>query len=432
MISETTMKDNEELVEVVSDCEPLLVQERKHNIGLLSLKILSGVFLVGCVCYLFLGISGDLPSAQENENEVSDLSVGKWIPNPAGPQYTNETCNHIQSYTNCLNNGRPDRGYLYWRWKPSACDLPPFNPVKFLNAMSDKSWAFIGDSILSNHVYSFICLLSKVEEPHEIHHDSTYKTRTWYYPFHNFTLYVIWAPYLVFYETAGKHGDASETNINELHLDMLDSQWTKEYHKFDYVVLSGSQWFYKSSIMIEDNQVIGCHNCPYKNLRELGVEETYRKALQLSLKFIATSVHKPFVILRTWNPSHYESGDWANERICNRSEPFKEGEINGDPTDLKMRNIEIEEFQKAAGIGARNGVQMKVLDTYHLSLLRPDGHPGPYGKYHPFDGDDKKNNVENDCIHWCLPGPIDSWNDLLMKMVIDDDDDARDPASGLF
>lgn len=61
-----------------------------------------------------------------------------------------------------MKNGRPDTGYLYWRWKPSNCDLPPFDPVKFLNKMRDKSWVFIGDSIFRNHFQSLTCMLSKV------------------------------------------------------------------------------------------------------------------------------------------------------------------------------------------------------------------------------------------------------------------------------
>lgn len=62
-----------------------------------------------------------------------------------------------------MKNGRPDTGYLYWRWKPYGCDVPLFDAEKFLNVMRNKSWALIGDSILRNHVQSLICLLVKVQ-----------------------------------------------------------------------------------------------------------------------------------------------------------------------------------------------------------------------------------------------------------------------------
>lgn len=90
------------------------------------------------------------------------LFQGEWILDNEGPAYTNETCHFIEPYQNCMRNERPDTGYLYWRWKPKNCDLARFDADKFLNAMRNKSWALIGDSIFRNHMQSLICLLSKV------------------------------------------------------------------------------------------------------------------------------------------------------------------------------------------------------------------------------------------------------------------------------
>jgi hypothetical protein len=62
-----------------------------------------------------------------------------------------------------MSNGRPDDGYLYWKWKPYGCDvLPPFDGKAFLEDMRGKHWALVGDSILRNHAQSLVCLLSKV------------------------------------------------------------------------------------------------------------------------------------------------------------------------------------------------------------------------------------------------------------------------------
>lgn len=94
--------------------------------------------------------------------EECDLFTGDWIPNPSGPVYTNESCPLIESHQNCMKNGRPDTGYLYWRWIPQSCTLPQFDAKRFLELMRNKSWALIGDSISRNHVQSMLCMLSTV------------------------------------------------------------------------------------------------------------------------------------------------------------------------------------------------------------------------------------------------------------------------------
>lgn len=97
------------------------------------------------------------------EVEKCDLFTGKWIRDPLGPIYTNGSCGVVvDSHQNCITNGRPDSGFLYWKWKPNDCSLPRFDALRFLQLMRNKSWAFIGDSISRNHVESLLCMLSTV------------------------------------------------------------------------------------------------------------------------------------------------------------------------------------------------------------------------------------------------------------------------------
>lgn len=97
------------------------------------------------------------------EVEKCDLFTGKWIKDPLGPIYTNESCGIVvDGHQNCITNGRPDSGFLYWKWKPNDCSLPRFDSLRFLQLMRNKSWAIIGDSIARNHVESLLCMLSIV------------------------------------------------------------------------------------------------------------------------------------------------------------------------------------------------------------------------------------------------------------------------------
>ena len=91
-----------------------------------------------------------------------DLYQGNWIYDSLGPLYTNNTCPVLTQMQNCQGNGRPDKEYENWRWKPFQCDLPRFDARKFLNLMRGKTIAFIGDSVARNQMESLLCILWQV------------------------------------------------------------------------------------------------------------------------------------------------------------------------------------------------------------------------------------------------------------------------------
>ncbi|XP_075111684.1 protein trichome birefringence-like 26 [Nicotiana tabacum] len=352
-----------------------------------------------------------------SQNGKCDLFKGDWVQDPTGPFYTNHTCYSIEAHQNCMRNGRPDTGYLYRRWKPKDCEIPKFNPKKFVHMMRGKSLAFVGDSIMRNHVQSLLCILSQEEQGDEVYHDKQYKSRRWYFPIHDLTLSVVWSPFLV-KASIFEDNNGVSTDTAQLHLDKLDDVWTRQFDNFDYVVIAGGKWYLKSAIYYENNKIVGCHNCPGKNITEVGFEYAYRKALNSTLKYITRSKHKAYTFFRTATPDHFENGEWNTGGYCNRTDPFKEGEIDIRDIDEVMRKIELEEFERALRIGSEVGLRIRLFDTTFLSLLRPDGHPGVYRQFQPFAGDSRHSKIQNDCLHWCLPGPIDSWNDLMMEILV--------------
>ncbi|KAJ0265191.1 Protein trichome birefringence-like 26 [Hirschfeldia incana] len=368
-------------------------------------------FFVYCslvaVAYYFIIFS--LAVSPPVSSPKCDLFTGDWIPDPSGPLYTNLSCHHIQDFQNCMLNGRPDFNYLFWRWKPRDCDLPRFGPSQFLDRVRNKWWAFIGDSIARNHVQSLICILSQVEEAVEVYHDKEYRSKIWRFPSHNFTLSVVWSPFLVKSETLGTSSDI------QLYLDQLDHKWTNQYSNFDYVVISGGKWFLKATIFHENNTVTGCHYCHGRyNLTDFGYDYSYRKTLKLVRNFVRDSTHKPLVLFRTTTPDHFENGEWNTGGYCNRTMPFKEDEAKLKTVDDVMRDVELDVFQNFE----EGSTSFRLLDTTGMSLLRPDGHPGPYRHPHPFARAKDKRSVQNDCLHWCLPGPIDSWNDVMVETIL--------------
>lgn len=118
-------------------------------------------------------------------------------------------------------------------------------------------------------------------------------------------------------------------------------------------------------------------------------------------------------VVTSFSPAHFE-GEWDKLGACERKDPYREGEKEMQYMDREMRKIELEE----AAAAATPSVKVEVLDVTRMAMMRPDGHPGPYMNPFPFGGGGgDKVRVQNDCVHWCLPGPIDAWNEILLQLM---------------
>lgn len=351
-----------------------------------------------------------------------DLFSGEWVPNPEGPYYTNSTCSAIYTNQDCLKHGRPDGGFLKWRWKPDGCDLPVFNPVQFLEMLRGKSIAFVGDSLAGNQIQSLICLLSSVSYPVTEHTpDPNY--RLYNYTYFNFTFALFWTPHLVRTVESVANGP-TQTNLFNLYLDEFDQTWTSRIHNLDYLVISAGAWFFRSSVYHENNKISGCHYCLLDNVPDLTHKYGYRKAIRTAFKAILENFNG-VTFLRTLAPPHFENGPWDKGGNCNRTAPFKRNESTPlETAQLDLYKIQVEEFKAAKKEGKKNGKKFRLMDTLKPMLLRPDGHPNKYGH------DPSENVTINDCLHWCVPGPIDVWNDLLLEML--KVEDVRSYAENMF
>lgn len=68
-------------------------------------------------------------------------------------------------------------------------------------------------------------------------------------------------------------------------------------------------------------------------------------------------------------------------------------------------------------------VNVRVLNITQLSEYRKDGHASIYGERKgklltKEQRLDPKNYA--DCIHWCLPGVPDTWNEILYAVLLQD------------
>ncbi|EEF30987.1 conserved hypothetical protein [Ricinus communis] len=361
------------------------------------------------------------PSTLEAKNSVEktpcDYTNGNWVYEKRGPLYNGTTCGTIKEGQNCISHGRPDTAYLYWRWKPKQCNLPRFDPNIFLNLLRNKHLAFIGDSMARNQLESLLCMLSTASAPKLVYRDGEdNKFRRWYFGSHNVNISVYWSPFLV----RGVEKSSTGPNHNELYLDQVDEKWAVDMDGLDMIVLSIGHWFLHPAVYYEGDSILGCHFCPGLNHTEIGFYDVLSNALKTTLKTITerrgTNGNGIDVIVTTFSPSHFE-GDWDKFGACPKTKPYHEREKSLEGMDAEMRKIEIEQVE-AAKLNALqfDKLRIEALDVTKLSLLRPDGHPGPYMYPFPF-ANGVTERVQNDCVHWCLPGPIDTWNEILLQVI---------------
>ncbi|XP_057768507.1 protein trichome birefringence-like 19 [Salvia miltiorrhiza] len=343
-----------------------------------------------------------------SDEEQCDLFSGEWVANPDGPYYTNDTCNAIQEHQNCLKFGRPDRGFLQWRWKPDDCELPLFEPHQFLQLLKGKSLAFVGDSVARNHMQSLICLLSKVANPVDLSNPLDQNKR-YEYREHDFNISMLWSPYLVKTEKSDPNDDRRPFR---LFLDQPDLHWSSQIALFDYVVISAGHWFFRPTYFHLRTRLVGCLYCPEPDVAHLTSFFSYRRAFRTTFRAIADAGFGGVAFLRTYAPSHFEGAAWDKGGDCARTRPYRRSEVALEDYSLEMYLIQLEELRIAQKAGRRSRGKFKLFDATVAMLLRPDGHPSKYGHWPA-----PNQTFANDCVHWCLPGPIDAWNDFLLELL---------------
>lgn len=62
-----------------------------------------------------------------------DFFDGKWVKDDSYPLYKPDSCSLIDEQFNCIRNGRPDKEYQTYKWKPKGCSLPRY--WKILNLL---------------------------------------------------------------------------------------------------------------------------------------------------------------------------------------------------------------------------------------------------------------------------------------------------------
>ncbi|VVB15655.1 unnamed protein product [Arabis nemorensis] len=366
-------------------------------------------------------VSMDEEATRDSIETECDLYHGSWVYDPRGPLYTNNSCPLLTQMQNCQGNGRPDKGYENWRWKPSQCDLPRFDAKKFLELMRGKTLAFIGDSVARNQMESMMCLLWQVETPVN---RGNRKMQRWHFRSSSVMIARMWSSWLV-HQFNEPFGFAPE-GVTKLKLDQPDERIMEALPNFDVVVLSSGHWFAKQSVYILNDEIVGGQlwwpdkSKPAKvnNVEAFGISvETIMRAMAKHPNYTGLT------ILRTWSPDHYEGGAWNTGGSCTgKVEPLSPGKLVKNGFTEIMHEKQATGFHRAVaddGLGNRSK-KLKLMDITEAFGYRHDGHPGPYRSPDPKKitkrGPDGQPPPQ-DCLHWCMPGPVDTWNEMVLEII---------------
>ncbi|KAI5410728.1 protein trichome birefringence-like 38 [Lathyrus oleraceus] len=346
--------------------------------GWIAITICMMMCLNPCICL------------EERNGERCNLYEGSWVYDESYPLYDSSKCPHIRLEFDCLKYGRTDTQYLKYRWQPTNCDLPRFDGKSFLRKFKGKQIMFIGDSMSLNQWQSFICMLHSAV-PNAIVTQEGAKSIT-NHTFQEYGVSVILhsSPYLVDIEV--------EKNGRVLKLDSLKSG--NIWKQMDVLVFNTWLWWYRSGSK-QPWDYIQIGNKTMKNMDRM---KAFITGLTTWTKWVDREVNttKTKVLFRGISPMHYHGEQWNKPGVRNCAKETTL--INGSTSKL--------ELPKASHV--LESVLKKVAKPFHLlnitalSTLRKDGHPSSHNGFHGMD-----------CTHWCVAGVPDTWNELLLKSIMD-------------
>ncbi|TYI93251.1 hypothetical protein E1A91_D02G124200v1 [Gossypium mustelinum] len=385
-----------------------------HRLGWVS-RLFPVLILIGALISFIILLHGGyiyvLPSLSQafyghgvlkfnDSSNVCDIFDGSWVIDDDYPFYNASDCPFAEQGFNCLGNGRKDRDYLKWRWKPKNCDIPRFNVHNVLEMLRDKRIVFVGDSMSRTQWESLICLLmtgvDDKKSVYEVNGNKITKRIRFLgvrFTSFNFTIEFFRSVFLVQHGWMPRH--APKRVRSTLKLDKLDDV-SNEWINADVLIFNTGQWWVPGKLF-----ETGCY-FQVGNSVKLGmsIPAAFKMALGTWASWVENTIdtNRTLVFFRTFEPSHWSE---KSRRFCNVTQnPLLE-------TEGRDRSI----FSETIFEVIKNmTVPITVLQVTSMSAFRRDAHVGGWSD----------NPMVPDCSHWCLPGLPDIWNEIFLSYLLAD------------
>ncbi|KAL5998432.1 hypothetical protein ACLOJK_009372 [Asimina triloba] len=387
---------------------------------------------------------------------------GRWTrDNKTRPLYEEQSCPYLTKQMTCQRNGRPDSLYQNWRWEPHACKLPRFDALKMLEMIRGRRIMFVGDSIQRTQWESMVCLIQSAipegkkylqrDPPKKIFRiqsldpignqrhlknvSFTFYFQAYGFPFqfgasvkmirknswllgvdtsptaieYDAAIEYYWAPFIV--ESNSDHATNHTVLKRFVKLDSI-SKHSEHWKGVDLFIFESYVWWMYKPII---NATIG----PLYKVQEYNVTDAYRLALRTWSEWLDSNINpaNQGVFFMSMSPTHLWRWEWnagSKGNCFNESLPIQEPSYWGTGSNLEIMGIMADALKKLK-------TKVTLLNITQLSEFRKDAHTSVYTerkgklltKEQRADPD-----TYADCIHWCLPGVPDTWNEILSHTFI--------------
>ncbi|GJN03695.1 hypothetical protein PR202_ga21167 [Eleusine coracana subsp. coracana] len=185
-----------------------------------------------------------------------------------------------------------------------------------------------------------------------------------------------------------------------MHLDRPPAFLKNNLHRFDVLVLNtGHHWNRGKLRANKWEMYLG--GAPNNDKNTAVIWKAKNFTIHSVVKWLDAQLpHHPQlkVFYRSISPRHFFNGDWNTGGRCDNTNPLAKGS-----------GIHLNHSEDAEAEGAVRGTRIKLLDITGLSQLRDEGHISRYSI--------KATPGVQDCLHWCLPGVPDTWNEILAAQI---------------
>lgn len=275
--------------------------------------------------------------------------------------------------------------------------------------MRHKTIAFVGDSLGRQQFQSLMCMVTggKTSLPVEdsskefglVKARGAVRPNGWAYrfPSSNTTILFYWSASLCELQPLNKSNPA--TNY-AMHLDRPVTFLKQFLDRFDVLILNTGHHWNRGKFKTNRWEMY-VDGTPNTNKRLAEIRNAKNLTIYSIVRWLDSELlrrPKLKAFFRTLSPRHFVNGDWNTGGSCDNTVPLAGGSevVQDGSSDIVTA-------------GAVNGTRVKILDITALSQLRDEAHISKYNA--------KSSEGVHDCLHWCLPGVPDAWNEILFAQL---------------